>query len=460
MSEETTGRITLVWTEDIGTTLAQDEAAGATVLHVDDVSPFNDDGELDENGNLGYLYVGSQTVGYTAVDDDASTITLAEALTAAADEDDTVAVWNDLYGEVDTQQWAWVQPDGKDRQAPIQARVKESLELEDGDRGRRGETCTIRRRTRSDDWRVAGVRGRPSKARGLKHEPDDPHTLTDDEIAAGSFTHTLAHSGIAFDRALLCLVNGVAYPPGALDIDSEDGIVTVTLGGWETTGEAVWFDYWYRQGPVAQALPPDPPAPGEPVPFVKVGAHMGRGVTITSVSFPDGTQAGDLFIYAANNRASATSTCDDARASVVVDENYDLNTARIWSGVVTDPTTPLSVHLTNLGGVQQAVFGLLVLRPDSPIGIDMSQIADSELQGTGPIPGLAGPVSGAVGVGFSYAGIGGTGTHLWPSPWVGYVTNGTYARVSFVTQDSESIAETPALTTDPWRGFALGLELG
>src|SRR5690348_8586635 len=160
---EMTGRITLVWTEDLGTSLTQDEAAGATVLHDDDVSPFNDDGELDEAGNLGYLLVGSQTVGYTGVDDDASTITLAEALAEDANEDDTVSVWNDLYDQVDTEQWAWVEPDGKDRQDPIRARVKESLELEDGDRGRRGESCTIRRRKGSDDWRLTGVRGRPSR---------------------------------------------------------------------------------------------------------------------------------------------------------------------------------------------------------------------------------------------------------------------------------------------------------
>lgn len=240
------GRITVVWTKDLGTTLTQDEAAGATVLHVDDVAPFNDDEVFDEDGNLGYLQVGAQTVGYTAVDDDASMITLAAALAADASQDDDVLVWDDLYGEVDTQQWAWVEPDGGDRQDPYEVEVDDSFELVDGDRGKRGESCTIRRLPGSDVWTLVHVSGRPSKARGIRFESDDVYTLTTADIAAGSATLFLTHRPV--DESVKLWWRTVAQEPTEYTVDYDAQTITLPLTGCERVGDRLWVHYSYRKG--------------------------------------------------------------------------------------------------------------------------------------------------------------------------------------------------------------------
>lgn len=233
------GRITVVWTKDLGTTLTQDEAAGATVLHVDDVAPFNDDEVFDEDGNLGYLQVGDQTVGYTSVDDDASTIMLADPLAVDADEDDDVLVWDDLYGEVDTQQWAWVEPDGGDRQDPYEVEVDDSFELVDGDRGKRGESCTIRRLPGSDVWTLVHVSGRPSKARGLRFD-QDTHAVTD----AGSQTVQLTH--VPEEHSEDLSINGVRYAEA--DGWSRGGRIITVPAALVRAGDVIEVEYAYRGG--------------------------------------------------------------------------------------------------------------------------------------------------------------------------------------------------------------------
>lgn len=245
-----TGRLLSVSESPVGTTLAEDAAASAESITVDDASVF------DEGG--GWLYIGSQVVAYTGYDDETGVVTLADPLDEAADEDDSVVRWSALYQEVETAQSAQVAVLGdRDQADTLDAEVADWVDLENGDRGQDGENCVIE--LDGDVWTLISAKGRPSKARGLKHEPNDPHTLTSDEIAAGLFTHQLAHAGIAYDRAIMCFVNGIAYGPDQLAVDSESGIVDVTLGGWETTDNAdIWFDYWYRRGPVAAPIPETP----------------------------------------------------------------------------------------------------------------------------------------------------------------------------------------------------------
>lgn len=446
-----TAKLLSVSESTVGTTLSADAALGATTLNVDDVSVF------DESG---WLLVGSQVVAYTAIDDDAGTVTIADPLVAAADTDDFVARWSKLYDEVETVLSAMVAVLGsRDQADTLTVEVADTLvDLPTGDRGRDGENCTIE--SDGDVWTLISASGRPSKARGIKHEPYDPHTLTDAEIVSGSFTHQLAHTGIAFDRALLCFVNGVAYGPSNLNIDADSGVVTVTLGGWETVDEDVWFDYWYQKGPIAAAITPDPPPTPEAVNFSIVGstgAH--NNPSTTSAAWPADTEAGDLFVYACIARNTFTNACPDARADLAVDEVLSVFNLRAWCGTVSDPSTPLVIHNTGSAGTSETSWQLMVVRPERPVVWDPSKISDSGAQGTGDVPGLSG-VSGALGVGFAIGGLGGADPADWSSPWTGNINTGIYNMVSTAIQVNGTVAATPALSTDQWRGFALGVGLG
>src|SRR3954464_10375394 len=79
------GRVKVVYTANVGAPLAADVASGATAVTVDDTSDFDTDGTLQ---------VAGQTVGYSAVNDDTGQVTLTAPVTAAADADDVVTLWD------------------------------------------------------------------------------------------------------------------------------------------------------------------------------------------------------------------------------------------------------------------------------------------------------------------------------------------------------------------------------
>lgn len=302
------------------------------------------------------------------------------------------------------------------------------------------------------------------------YEPYDP--LTRAEVAAGVsagvIRHQLAHAGIVEDRAIRCHVNASEYPPTALEVDSENGVATLVLGGWETAEEAIWFEYWYHDQTVNDAtIPaPVPPPDPEPVNFTVIGYTSGDGAH-SAVPFHGGAAEGDLFLYACSAVLSGqTNECADARVTAqVVNAALSSCSVRAWVGTVTDPSTALAAHATQYtNGASETGWALLVIRPDTPTDWDLTKITDSGNQGSGSIPGMSG-VSGAVGLGFSRGGLGGGGAHSWPAPWVTGAMNhlgGTYAVISFATQvNSGTIAAVPAIEPDdPWRGYLLGVALG
>lgn len=268
MSERATGRIVTVWTEEVATTLTEDATAGATVLYVDDCSVFNDDDEA------GSLRIGSQVVSYTEVDDDAGTVTLAAPLDDDADEDDTVAAWSDLYGEVDTRQYAMVDPDGRDRGDFIQAEVGDGLDLADGDRGKRGESCTIVRERRTDEWLIEGVLGRPAASRGRRWEIDDSYELTSTAIADGEFRFQLTH--VPVEESVQAVWEGITQPPTDYSVD-DNGLVIWPLDGHESEGDLFWFHYQWLKGVTA----PDAPTPaGTPT---WLGVAQAKGALVAMV---------------------------------------------------------------------------------------------------------------------------------------------------------------------------------
>lgn len=438
----------------MGTSLAADAAVGATSITVDDASVFDEDG--------GSLYIGTQVARYSGYDDETGVVTLSAGvtLTEAADTDDPVARWNTLYGEVETVQMAQVAVEGdRDQGDPLTVEVSDSLELPNGDRGDDGENCVIVRD--GDVWTLISAKGRPSKSRGLKHEPNDPHTLTTGEIAAGIFTQNLKHSGIAYDRAIMCYVNGIAYGPDQLAVDSSNGVASVTLGGWETVDEAIWFDYWYRRGTVA----PDVVEPAPPPTVVSIDSTFAHGwpgnSTDTSYTLT-GLQTGDLVVAALRSNSSTM----DSRFSMVCDlgsipMSGGTVYGKVWAATigadtsnVTFPHAGTVLRLRNASGTPLRIDSRATLPDGTHAG------------GSGSIAALSGGGSGAISAILSGAFIGGAyGTTSWPAPWdpidgVNDTDGGTYGLVYLTWTTAETVGAVAApqhYAKASWRGCSLGI---
>lgn len=439
-----TGKLLSVSESVVGTTLSADAALGATTLYVDDVSVF------DESG---WLKVGSQVTKYMAIDDDAGTVTIpSPGLTAAADTDDVVARYSKLYASTETVLSAQVAVLGtRDQADELTVEVADWLDIPTGDRGIDGENCTIE--ADGDVWTLISAPGRPSKVRGWKWFWETPYTLTSADITAGTATIPLTYRPDPTSTELwwrrVLQDYGTDYT-----VNAAAQTITLPLGSFCQAGDTVPIHYRYRTG----LAKPDPVT----TTFTVVGSTVNHGFNATSIAFPAGTRAGDLFVYAATTRAAATNTCTDTRATALVNQSMGLNTVKIWGGTVSSPGTDLTIATQDLGGVQEANWGLLVVRPDIPVSFDPALIVDSGTQGSGNIPALTGPASGAIGVGFDISLV--VPPLVWQSPpWTLAVNSpGSFSQVCFVTQQNTSIAATPALapTADAWRGFVIGLGLG
>lgn len=327
MTERMQGRIVNVWTTPAATTLKASAAIGATVLSVDDASILNDDGDG------GSLLIGSQVTTYTAVDDDAGTVTIpAPGLTAAADADDPVFVWSELYGMVDDRQWAAVEPAGKgDRADHIDAIVDDSVELTDGDRGKRGEACTLVRESGSDTWVVKRVFGRPRKARGMKAEAHDAYTLTAADKTAGTATIPLSHAPI--DESVKLTFGTVPQEPSNYTVNYDAATITFPLAGWESAGRRFSMHYWYVRGPVKVPVPAAP---------VVIGSTTAEGSSGTlSLALPAGWQSGDLFVLAANFEAAVPASSSDTRIQGTV--STAAQGVKVFWGHLTASTSPIVV---------------------------------------------------------------------------------------------------------------------
>lgn len=146
------GRVVAVSIEERRGALTSAVSIGATSLTLDDTSDFDEDG--------GTLLIGSQVVGYTAVDDDAGTVTLAAAVTAAADAEDWVSAYDTVTGKAFVDKVALVQIEGDEAEGdPVPALVPlESWDrLPEGIRGSAAEDVTIE--FDGEDWTVTDIDG-------------------------------------------------------------------------------------------------------------------------------------------------------------------------------------------------------------------------------------------------------------------------------------------------------------
>jgi hypothetical protein len=233
------GRIMSVETKTRGDALAEDAAAAATTLVVGDAGDFDEDG--------GWLLINDQVVEYLEVDDDESTITLAEGLDAAGSEGDAVHVWSTLYDEVVDYQEALVEVDGEyDNPEPVVAEVAEGVgDLPEGDRGAAGESCTLLR-VSDDEWEIVGVGGRSRKSKSIRFEADDVYVLTADDVTAGVATFPLSHRPI--DESVDARWRTVSQEPTEYTVNYDAKTITWPLDGFEQAGDRIWVHYAYRKG--------------------------------------------------------------------------------------------------------------------------------------------------------------------------------------------------------------------
>jgi hypothetical protein len=153
--------VTGVYAEDLGDQLTAAAAIGDTVLHVQDIADFDEDG--------GSILLNGVVLGYTTVDDDTSTITLSTALAAAAAVDDRVDVWDDSNASKATVYKAVVdQIDGFDGVATAIVQQSIAHALSQSMRDGTGESVTL---TRDDDneLQLTAVHGRTFSLAALQY---------------------------------------------------------------------------------------------------------------------------------------------------------------------------------------------------------------------------------------------------------------------------------------------------
>lgn len=155
MSGEYAGTVLNVSAAPLGDVLAADAASGATTLYVTDTSDF-------DPAEGGFLSINGETIQYTAVDDDAETITLVSGISAGATADDAVYVWDVGLAEIAKEYRALVAvPGALGNDDALDVLVAQSLAplLPEGlrDPGT-GESVVLEQQ--GTDWVIIDVRGK------------------------------------------------------------------------------------------------------------------------------------------------------------------------------------------------------------------------------------------------------------------------------------------------------------
>lgn len=477
MSDRCRARVIRVKRDKHGAVLASAAAIGDTVLLVKDAGDLAFDDEaagtllVDDDAGTQVTYTDVEYVEDTDQGDLTSpdTVTLSAALAVAIPADTQVWVYEDPDDDpaddgIVSDYVAICVPEDDEDAAELGGRLHASIPPHMQDEfppGRADARVVLEYDDDTDEWTVLRFRG---KARGLRFEADDSYTLTAADITAGAATIPLSHRPI--DESLKLWWRTTFQPPTEYTVNASAQTVTMPLGSFVAEGDSIRVHYAYRRGLA--------PVGVSPVSFTQVGYTVGYGSDATTIAWPAGTQAGDLFIYAALNRTTGRNACADSRATLwqeqsLASPNGVGNTVRIWRGTVASPGTPLTIDSQFIGGASQNPHGLLVIRPERTTDWAPTKVGDSgeHLGNTGSVPGLTG-VSGAVGVAFTAGETGGSWDPTWTAPWVpawtpGSVLNGTYQRIAFATQVATDPAASGALVTSSgspitrWRGFALGV---
>lgn len=305
----------------------------------------------------------------------------------------------------------------------------------------------------------------------IQFEHAEPaYSPTDSEMAAGIFTRQLLHTEIAAEHGLFTTINGVAIGSKWWSLDAEAGVVTVLIPDWLASAPSGsrkfgWPMYAYRSD--LYISPPPIPIP-VPVSYV-AAATAANGPT--SIAFPAGVQVGDIAIAVAFGRIAGNPRISDARFNIFTDPATSLPyytmaaTNRIVIGtwvLDTDTPTAAGIIAPDLGGVQDGVGMLYVVRPSSPVVplSDLTDSGDQVVSGTFSIPGFA-EASAGVAILCTIGGIGGAyGWGLSGSDVA--VTPSSYGLIYTSLMDYRPVV--PAATASPGigssaRGFMVGLGL-
>ena len=460
-------------------TVATDAAIGDTVLYVKDAGDLTAPGTVQVNDDAGTLL---DYTSVTLVEDDDPTdldspdaVALAEPLAVAIDAKTTLYVYEAPTDADDpddprvAEVVALCVPEGDEDAAetgePIRAIVprEHQDDLPAGARPDPGVPVVLEWDDDVEVWTVVRIRGKGSRAIRFEHA-EPAYTPTSDELDAGTFTRQLLHRNIAAEHGLFTQINGVTLGSEWWSLDADAGLVTVTIPPWVADAPAErrefgWPMYAYRRG--LAVTPPEVVLP-EPVAVSYVGSNpVANGPT--SVAFPAGVLAGDLAVAVALGRTAGNPRIDDTRFAT---RSYTLDggdTIVIGTWVV-DVDSPSAVDLNapDLGGVQDGVGMVYVVRPAAPIAF-LDPPTDTGVQSVGSpfeIPGFA-SASGSIVVLCTLGGIGGAyswaldGTHVAFTP-------SSYALIYAGFMDERptvsSATATPGLGTYA-RGFQIGLGL-
>ena len=151
MTIRESGRVLSVQTNQLGSSVAADAVSGASTVLVDDTSDFDQRGQVTIAGTL-YDYV-------LAVDaDDAAPgeLTLTPLLAADAETDEPVVLWDDVTAAPAVEVIANVLT-SLDDELPCVVNRNLVDQLDEGDRGRRGETVLVEDFDGDGDWHVIDV---------------------------------------------------------------------------------------------------------------------------------------------------------------------------------------------------------------------------------------------------------------------------------------------------------------
>jgi hypothetical protein len=226
MAETESGRVAVVFTANIGTTLAADATAGDSVITVDDTSDFDVDGTLRLTG---------QILDYLSVDDDTGLVSLAAPLDDDAATGELVTLWDTGTDQPAVEYRAHVElPGALDNADAVDAEIRHSLipYLEQGIRGPGGGE-SVRLERQGSAWVIVDILGRqPDMLLGF----GGGAVLTGDSSGTGStsITSTVSGTGSTLATGAQAVAMGGGYVEasgvGSLAIGGEASSSTVAGG--------------------------------------------------------------------------------------------------------------------------------------------------------------------------------------------------------------------------------------
>lgn len=236
------GHVVAVNAEKLGDTLDANAALGAITLIVGDVADF------DELG--GSLRINGAVLAYSTCDDDAGTVTLTDALPAAAELGDPVHVWDTQRLTVAMEYVAQVAVDDDDEGDPIEAVIASHLveKLSSGIRGLVGESVLMEYDEEDEEWRVIDVLGLADES-GVKFWQDS-FTLA----AGGAQDLQLTYLPILNSEHVYW--NGL-YQPQVTAWTRAEKTISI-LGSESLAGHVIGVEYAYLDGsysPPVEHLP-------------------------------------------------------------------------------------------------------------------------------------------------------------------------------------------------------------